>query len=64
MPPPAQALSWFFAPFIAGGFAFILFWVVRTTVLRSPDAYRRSLVLLPLFTLFAVFVITWSIIAK
>jgi hypothetical protein len=33
-------------------------------VLRSADAYRRSLALLPLFTLVTFFVVTFFVIEK
>ncbi|PSC76268.1 sodium phosphate symporter [Micractinium conductrix] len=38
--------------------------IVRTFVLRAGNAYQRSLFLLPLFTFFTFFVVTWFIIAK
>lgn len=58
------ALSWLFSPILAGGFSFILFGLIRTFVLRSADAYRRSVALLPLFTFLTFFTVTWFIIAK
>lgn len=59
-----QCLSWVFAPILSGIAAFLLFWAIRTLVLRSGDAYRRSLFLLPLFTFLTFFVVTWFIMAK
>jgi len=59
-----QALSWLFAPILAGGFSFILFFVIRAVVLRSSNAYKRSLFLLPIFTFLTFYIVTWFIIAK
>jgi hypothetical protein len=33
-------------------------------VLRSPNAYRRSLLLLPMFTVVTFFVVTFFVIEK
>ena len=66
-PPPfptPQCLSWLFSPFFAGGIAFLLFLLIRTFVLRSTNAYHRSIVLLPLFTFATFWIVTFFIIAK
>lgn len=43
MHAPLQCLSWVFSPILAGGFSMILFFFIRLIVLRSPNAYTRSL---------------------
>ncbi|KAL4443570.1 hypothetical protein ABPG75_011307 [Micractinium tetrahymenae] len=57
-------LSWVFSPILAGGFSIILFFFIRLIVLRSPNAFQRSLWLLPLFTFATFFVVTYFTIAK
>lgn len=57
-------LSWVFSPILAGGFSMILFFFIRLIVLRSPNAYTRSLWLLPLFTFVTFFTVTYFTIAK
>lgn len=59
-----QALSWLFAPIMAGLATLILFVLVRTFVLRSHNAYQRSIFLLPVFTFLTFFIVTWFIIAR
>jgi sodium-dependent phosphate transporter len=60
----AIALSWLFAPIMAGLATLILFLLIRTLVLRAPNAYQRSIFLLPLFTFLTFFIVTWFIIAR
>lgn len=60
----AIALSWLFSPILAAVSAFLLFGAIRTFVLRSDNAYKRSLVLLPVFVFLTFFVVTWFIIAR
>ncbi|KAF8062088.1 pho-4 [Scenedesmus sp. PABB004] len=62
--PPPKVLSWLFSPLLAGVAAFLLFWAVRTFVLRSANAYGRSVALLPLFTLVTFFTLSFFIMAK
>ena len=62
--PHPQCLSWLFSPILAGGFALLLFFLIRTFVLRSSDAYRRSIVLLPVFTFLTFWIVTFFVIAK
>jgi phosphate/sulfate permease len=59
-----QALSWLVAPFLAGVFSCFLFFVVRTFVLRSKNAYQRSLFVLPIFTFLTFFTVTWFTMVK
>jgi sodium-dependent phosphate transporter len=59
-----QALSWLFSPILAAVAAFCLFGLIRTFILRSDNAYRRSLVLLPVFVFVTFFTVTWFIIAR
>jgi phosphate/sulfate permease len=63
-PPTTQALSWLFSPILAAVAAFLLFGIIRTFVLRHENAYKRSLVVLPLFVFVTFFVVTWFIIAR
>lgn len=59
-----QALSWLFAPIMAGLATLVLFVLVRTFVLRAHNAYQRSIFLLPVFTFLTFFIVTWFIIAR
>ncbi|GBF94216.1 hypothetical protein Rsub_06486 [Raphidocelis subcapitata] len=58
------AISWIVAPLLAAIFSAVLYWVVRAVVLRSSNAYQRSLFLLPMFTCVTFFVVTFFIIEK
>lgn len=42
----------------------MLYWLVRAVVLRSPHAYQRSVLLLPIFTCVTFFVVTFFVIEK
>jgi sodium-dependent phosphate transporter len=59
-----QALSWLFSPILSAVSAFLLFGAIRTFVLRSENAYKRSMVLLPVFVFLTFFVVTWFTIAR
>lgn len=60
----AQALSWLFSPILAAVSAFLLFGAIRTFILRSDNAFKRSIVLLPLFVFVTFFTVTYFIIAR
>lgn len=53
-----------FSPILAAASASLLFLVIRTFILRHDNAYKRSLVLLPVFVFVTFFVVTWFIIAR
>ena len=57
-------MSWIIAPLLAAIFSAFTYWILRAAVLRSHDAYRRSLLLLPLFTIVTFFVVTFFVIEK
>jgi hypothetical protein len=61
---PLQVLSWVFAPILAALASALLYGTIRTFILRSKNAYRRTLVLLPLLVFVTFFVITWFTIVK
>lgn len=61
---PLQCLSWLFSPILAAVAAFVLFGLIRTFILRSDNAYKRSLVLLPVFVFITFYVVTFFIIAR
>lgn len=57
-------ISWVVAPLLAAVFSAALFWLVRAVVLRSRDAYRRSVALLPIFTCVTFFTVTFFVMEK
>lgn len=59
-----QALSWLVAPLLAAIASCFLFFIIRTFILRSKNAYQRSLFVLPVFTFITFFTVTWFTIVK
>lgn len=59
-----QVLSWVFSPILAALASALLYGTIRTFILRSPQAYRRSLVLLPVLVFVTFFVVSWFTIVK
>lgn len=57
-------LSWFVSPVLAGGTAAFLFWIIRTLVLRTPNAYQRSLWALPVCVLVATWINIFFVLSK
>lgn len=47
-------MSWVFSPVLSGAFAAVLFFFVRTTVLRSANSFQRSFFVLPGLVFLAV----------
>ncbi len=43
-------ISWFTSPVLAGLISALLYWIVRTLVLRHEDSFRRALVFFPIMT--------------
>lgn len=62
--PPLQVLSWVFSPILAALASALLYGAIRTFILRSQQAYRRSLVLLPVLVFVTFFVVSWFTIVK
>lgn len=58
------ALSWLVAPLLAAIASCFLFFIIRTFILRSKNAYQRSLFVLPVFTFITFFTVTWFTIVK
>ena len=50
-------LSWVFSPVLGGVLAALLFFLLRLTVLRAPNAYKRAFYVLPLFVFLTFFMI-------
>lgn len=57
-------LSWVFAPILAALASALLYGTIRTFILRSENAYRRTLMLLPVLVFVTFFVVTWFTIVK
>lgn len=57
-------LSWFISPVLSAFFALSLFFVVRTTVMRSKDPVRNGYIFLPFFYAFTVMIACFFIIYK
>jgi len=57
-------LSWIISPFLSGIFAVLLFLFVRTLVLRSKEAFNRSIVFYPLLIVLAVWINCFFVISK
>lgn len=60
----AIVLSWFIAPVLTGLAAAIIFFVVRTFVLRRQNAYALSFWTLPPFVLITTFINMYFIFTK
>lgn len=48
--------SWFISPLLAGILSYILFMILRPTVLRGPNSPRKAIWCLPLLLLITLFV--------
>lgn len=57
-------LSWFISPVLSAIFAVSLFFIVRTTVMRTKDPVRNGYIFLPFFYAFTVMVACFFIIYK
>jgi phosphate/sulfate permease len=57
-------MSWVLSPVLAGLCALVMFWLVRTIVLRHANSFQRSFWVLPIFVWITFFVITIFIIKQ
>lgn len=57
-------LSWIISPMLSALFAVILFWVVRTFVLRTKSAFTRAIIFYPFLITLAVWINTFFVISK
>ncbi|KAG6552741.1 hypothetical protein Mapa_005688 [Marchantia paleacea] len=60
----AIILSWFISPVLSGATAALIFFIVRTLVLRRPNAYALSFWTLPPFVLVTTFINMYFVFTK
>jgi sodium-dependent phosphate transporter len=57
-------ISWFISPVLSGVFSSLLFWIVRTVVLRPANSFKRSITFYPILIWLAVTVNVFFVCAK
>lgn len=60
----AIVMSWFISPLLSAAFAVLLFFTVRTFVLRSANSFDRASVFYPILIWFAVWINAFFIMSK
>ena len=57
-------ISWFVSPILSGLIAIALYWAVRKFILRSENAFKRSIIFYPILVFGAVWVNAFFIVSK
>jgi len=57
-------ISWVLSPMLSALFAVSLFYTVRTFILRSKNAFKRSIVFYPVLVLLAVWINAYFVVSK